>query len=210
MIPGLPAGVQIGASPGSQSGAPVGSTAYGISPGTGLGASVGTTTTGFAAVAVNPTGSATGPGQPAGLGGKQFGGGIAGVASTREAPSMKIYNGREKYNEWEFVYDFRRDPTMIGRQVQGAAAQPGARVGQPQQPGRPGQPQRTGFGQPRPSGFGGPQPGGFGQPRGFGQPQPSPSARPQPGRFGQPQPRRPGQPQPGGIGARPPSPFPRR
>ena len=195
VIPGLPAGVQIGVLPGAGSGAPAGGTARVMSPGTGLGASVGMTTTGFAALAVNPTGSGTAPGQPAGLGGQQFGGGIAGVASTKEAPSMKIYNGREKYNEWEFVYDFRRDPTMLGSQVQGAPVQPGALVGQPQRPGRPGQPQPRGFGQPQQGSFGGPQPGAFGQP---------------PRRPGQPQSGRPGQPQPGGIGLRPPNPFPRR
>ena len=196
VIPGLPAGVQIGVPPGAAYGAPAGGTARGMSPGTGLGASVGMTTTGFVPLVGNPTGSGTVPGQPTALGGQQIGGGIAGVASTKEAPSMKIYNGREKYNEWEFVYDFRRDPTMLGRQVQGAPVQPGALVGQPQRPGRPGQPQQGGFGRP--------------QPGAFGQPQPGQSGRPQPGRRGQPQSRRRGQPQPGGIGARPPNLFPRR
>ena len=204
VIPGLPAGVQIGVPPGAAYGAPAGGTARGMSPGTGLGASVGMTTTGFVPLVGNPTGSGTVPGQPTALGGQQIGGGIAGVASTKEAPSMKIYNGREKYNEWEFVYDFRRDPTMLGRQVQGAPVQPGALVGLPQRPGRPGQPQPRGFGQPQQGGFGRPQPGAFGQP------QPGQSGRPQPGRRGQPQSRRPGQPQPDGIGARPPNLFPRR
>jgi hypothetical protein len=37
--------------------------------------------------------------------GSMMGGGIAGVASTRESDSIMIYNDREKYNEWEFVYD---------------------------------------------------------------------------------------------------------
>ena len=211
VIPGLPAGVQIGVPPGAAYGALGGGTARGMSPGTGLGASVGMTTTGFVPLAGNPTGSGTVPGQPTALGGQQIGGGIAGVASTKEAPSMKIYNGREKYNEWEFVYDFRRDPTMLGSQVQGAPVQPGALVGQPQRPGRPGQPQPRGFGQPHQGSFGGPQPGAFGQPpRRPGQPQPGQFGRPQPGRRGQPQSGRPGQPQPGGIGARPPNPFPRR
>ena len=202
VIPGLPAGVQIGVLPGAAPGTPAGGTARGMSPGTGLGASVGMTNTGFVPLAGNPTGSGAAPGQPTALGGQQIGGGIAGVASTKEAPSMKIYNGREKYNEWEFVYDFRRDPTMLGRQVQGAPVQPGALVGQPQRPGRPGQPQPGGFGQP--------QQGGFGRPGGFGQPQPGQSGRPQPSRRGQPQSRRPGQPQPGGIGLQPPNLLPRR
>ena len=34
-----------------------------------------------------------------------MGSGIAGVASKREATGIKIYNEREKYDEWEFVYD---------------------------------------------------------------------------------------------------------
>ena len=123
MIPGLPAGVQIGMPPGLQRGAPAGASARGMSPGTGLAASVGTTATGFAAIGMTPGG------QPAGRGGQQFGGGgIAGVASKskKEEPSMKVYRGREKYNEWEFVYDFRRDPTMLG--------QPGARPAGPTGP----------------------------------------------------------------------------
>lgn len=33
--------------------------------------------------------------------------GLAGVASTSEKESLKTYNGRNKYNEWEFFIDFR-------------------------------------------------------------------------------------------------------
>ena len=32
-------------------------------------------------------------------------GGIAGVASKREGPSIKSYRDRTKYQEWEFVFD---------------------------------------------------------------------------------------------------------
>src|SRR5438034_3766535 len=42
---------------------------------------------------------------PGAGGGQQIGGGIAGVASTAERDSIKIYNERDKYNEWEFIYD---------------------------------------------------------------------------------------------------------
>jgi hypothetical protein len=42
-------------------------------------------------------------GQP--LGGQQFGGGIAGVASKSENPSIMVYNDRTQYNEWEFIFD---------------------------------------------------------------------------------------------------------
>jgi len=48
------------------------------------------------------------------------GGGIAGVASKRERKSIKTYNDRKKYNEWEFVLD-------LSKQVQqGAASGTGA------------------------------------------------------------------------------------
>jgi hypothetical protein len=42
-----------------------------------------------------------------------IGGGIAGVATTLEAEGIKVYNERTKYNEWEFVYDFRKDRSML-------------------------------------------------------------------------------------------------
>lgn len=35
--------------------------------------------------------------------------GIAGVASKSENVGVKVYNGKEAYNEWEFVYDYRKD-----------------------------------------------------------------------------------------------------
>jgi hypothetical protein len=60
------------------------------------------------------------PGATAGMagiagGGQAITGGIAGVASKVEKPSIKIYNEREKYNEWEFIYDFSKDRTGGGR-----------------------------------------------------------------------------------------------
>jgi len=50
------------------------------------------------------------PGAP----GLQIGGGIAGFASTMEAPSIKVYNERQKYNEWEFIYDMKKDKRLVG------------------------------------------------------------------------------------------------
>jgi type II secretory pathway pseudopilin PulG len=106
-------------------GTPAG-TGTGASRGTGMGPSMGTGRP-------QPT-SSTGarPGQSA------FNpvlGGIVGIASKSEKESLKSYNGRSKYNEWEFVYIPR-------------GAQPGANVppggGQPQ----PGQPQPQGGGPP--------------------------------------------------------------
>ena len=52
--------------------------------------------------------------------------GIAGVASTSEATGVKVYNGKEAYNEWEFVYDYRQ-----GSGEEGAVG--GAQLGIPNQ-----------------------------------------------------------------------------
>jgi len=159
---------------------------------------------------------------PAGMTGTVFGGGIAGVASKSESRGIKVVNERENYNEWEFVYDYRRDPLMAAAMGAGAG-QPG-RAPSPGQPGS-GVPQQQGFGpgigQPgfgQPgfgqSGFGQP---GFGQP-GFGQPGFGQPGFGQPG-FGQPTPINPAQPglpsspfgqpgRPGGPGFAPPPPPP--
>ena len=40
--------------------------------------------------------------------------GIAGVASQAEGSGVKVYNGREAYVEWEFVYDYRNDQEGLG------------------------------------------------------------------------------------------------
>jgi hypothetical protein len=70
------------------------------------------------------TGSAMPTGQP-----------IAGVASLADVRSILIYNGREKYNEWEFTYDILKDLTMTGGfgiggtpGSQGAGAAPGVQA----------------------------------------------------------------------------------
>jgi len=47
----------------------------------------------------------TGARQGAGVGGQQLGGGIAGVASKKDAESIRVYNERTNYKEWEFIYD---------------------------------------------------------------------------------------------------------
>ena len=38
-------------------------------------------------------------------------GGIAGVASKLDQKSIKTYDERSKYDEWEFIYDPRKDNT---------------------------------------------------------------------------------------------------
>lgn len=46
---------------------------------------------------------------------QRFERGIAGVASKSEATGVKVYNGKKAYNEWEFVYDYREDPSAADR-----------------------------------------------------------------------------------------------
>ena len=50
------------------------------------------------------------------------GGGIAGVATTYKGPSIKVINEHQKYQEWEFVYDLKKDKSVMGP----AAGQNGA------------------------------------------------------------------------------------
>ena len=78
-------------------------------------------------------------------------GGVIGVTSKSKDASIKIYNGRERYNEWAFVYiqTAQRPGQSAGPGVPGGQGGPGQ---QPQQPGpfgmqpgatpggRPGQP----------------------------------------------------------------------
>ena len=87
--------------------------------------------------------------QPTAGGGSQISAGsIAGVASKVERRGIKIYNERDKYNEWEFIYDFSKDRTGAGQLA--------TMMGQPQQSQQP-----TGI-----PGFGGQSgsTGGFGSP----------------------------------------------
>ena len=128
--------------------------------------------------AARPGQSATQPAAPvqqqplqAGFGGTGVGaqGGVIGVTSKSKAESIKIYNGRTRYNEWAFVY------------IQ-TAQRPGAQgVQVPGQPGRQGQPPPPGQASP----FGmqpGNMPGGRGNfpqpPPGFGTPNRPPIGAP--------------------------------
>jgi type II secretory pathway pseudopilin PulG len=97
------------------------STSSPASPSTGTATSIGTSI-------ASTTGSTTSgfSGQPTVVG--AF---LAGVASKSEKPSIMTYNTRQKYNEWEFVYDPRKDPMMA---QQGLAGQP-ARTGPVAGPG---------------------------------------------------------------------------
>ena len=42
--------------------------------------------------------------------------GIAGVASQAEGSGVKVYNGKEAYIEWEFLFDYRKDPKRTGNE----------------------------------------------------------------------------------------------
>jgi len=46
---------------------------------------------------------------------------IAGVASNADGKGIHIINDHSKYKEWEFVYDIKKDKTVVG--AAGAAAQ---------------------------------------------------------------------------------------
>lgn len=77
-------------------------------------------------------------------------GGVAGVASKSKAESLRVYNGRTHYNEWQFIY-------VAQTQAPGTTAGPGNNV--------PGGPGRSGLNQP-----GGPLNGPGGGGGGRGQP----------------------------------------
>ena len=116
-------------------------------------------------------------------------GGIIGVTSKSTDDSLRIYNGRSKYNEWAFVY------VQTAQRLQGPGqnVQPGA-VG----PGGPGQQRPGAFGMPNGS-FPGQRPGGSGGPDGPGGPGGAGGRGGQQGPFGSGigQPSRPPVPQPG-------------
>jgi type II secretory pathway pseudopilin PulG len=105
--------------------------------------------------------------------GQTFGGGaIVGVASLSKDPTIRIYNKKKTYNEWQFIYNPMMDqnnvllrgpyqPTTIGSQNIGTpASQMNGQQNQNQSP----------FGQPSGS--------GFGQPSGVGTTSPQPSSSP--------------------------------
>ncbi len=140
LAPGQIYPVQMGGVPGQQPGVPAGLTIQpafpGGPPGQGTPAQPVTSATqqfpmqGQAAAGSNPAldiirTMLTTP-NPRGLSGVPTASGsqpggtpmLAGVASELDADSIKVYNDRTKYNEWEFLYDPRQDRTAV------AAAQP--------------------------------------------------------------------------------------
>jgi type II secretory pathway pseudopilin PulG len=112
-----------------------------------------------------------GPGTngPNGPNGQTFGGGpMVGVASTSKDKSIRVFNKKEHYNEWQFIYDPSTDtggilstpnqqslqPTGVGQSgipgaspAAGGVGGPGTPGGFPGQPGtglQPGQPSQPG------------------------------------------------------------------
>lgn len=69
---------------------------------------------------------------------QRLGAGIAGVASTLEANSIRVYKERTKYNEWEFVYDAAKDL----QKAMGAQQTPGLNPSQNPFRNTPNMPQR--------------------------------------------------------------------
>ena len=178
-------GTQYATGPGSDgSGSPFG----GSTPGTVVGGSAGNNSLGISPFANSVNGQTGAPGSPNSspfgqnsAGGNQtFGGGaIVGVASLSKDPTIRLYNKKKKYNEWQFIYDPMSDranvllrgpyqPITIGGAQVGTPA--GQMNGQQQSPF--GQ-QQNPFGQQQ--GTSGQQPNGFGQQsNGFGQQQNTP------------------------------------
>jgi type II secretory pathway pseudopilin PulG len=95
------------------------------------------------------------------------GGPIVGVASLSKLPSIREFNKKRKYNEWQFVYDPTNEPrnglitTPNQPQLQGFGNQPNLNGAQGSQPGNS---NGSAFGQS--NGFG--QSNSFGQSNGFG------------------------------------------
>jgi hypothetical protein len=100
-----------------------------------------------------------------------FGGGpIVGVASTSKKKSIRVFNKKDHYKDWQFIYD----PSSDRGGLLNTPAQPNLNAsmnasGQSNNQGGPGQGQGFGPQGQQPGGFG-QQPGGFGQqPNSFGQ-----------------------------------------
>jgi hypothetical protein len=62
-------------------------------------------------------------------------GGIAGVASTAEGKGIHVVHDHAKYKEWEFVYDIKKDPSVVGAAGVAQQQQVQQQMQQSQQPG---------------------------------------------------------------------------
>jgi type II secretory pathway pseudopilin PulG len=67
-----------------------------------------------------------------------FGGGpIVGVAPLYKQKSLIVYNGKDHYNEWEFVYDPRMEQQLVGVPAGAAGGAVGGTLGAPTQQQQP-------------------------------------------------------------------------
>lgn len=126
-----------------------------------------------AVVGAQPASGAQQAGVPVQAGRGGVTGGIIGVVSKSKDASIRLYNGRTHYNEWQFIFVQQAQAAGPG------AGQPGGVPGQPGGIGRGGNPQRGG---PPVLGPGTQGTGRQGPGRGFG----GPPATPQGGRGSQP------------------------
>jgi len=165
--PGAPTGIGVGSGAGSTTG-----------PGTSRGSQSTTapqpsTSQPSSRGGLQPIGS-----QPGGVGGSLAG--VAGVTSKSKEQSIRLYNGRNHYNEWAFIYTPQLQAGQTGTSPPGVingpqrGQQPGVGPGRGEQPGtdpfgrgrgnEPGQRGQSPFGPPQ-SPFGPNNPPGG---RGFG------------------------------------------
>ena len=127
VVPGQPGAAGGGAfgQPGIGTGGMSGSGQPGAAPGSMGGLGQPGTSGGGAA------GSSSSGSSSSGSPGSTFGGGaIVGVAPLNNGTSIKELNGKNHYNEWEFIYDPRYDPS--NRQVVLPGGAPGGAPGVPQ------------------------------------------------------------------------------
>jgi len=86
------------------------------------GGTTGTATGGSPGAPAGPAGTASNPFSSDQLGGRTFGGGaIVGVSVPSQKESLKEFQQKNHYNEWQFVYDPTMDPTLRGGTGAGAA-----------------------------------------------------------------------------------------
>ena len=75
-----------------------------------------------------------GPGQPASNQQQTIGGGIAGVASKFEGPSIKSYGGQTEFSKWEFIFQLQQGAGLAGVPPQGGVPPGGTLPGIPPSP----------------------------------------------------------------------------
>lgn len=153
--------------------------------GTGLGSAggQGTSTSGISTTAT----------QTSNQGAPVPGAGIMGVVSKSKATSIKVYNGRTRYDQWAVTYQDVKPGKGLPPDILQALNQPGGANAQPGGFGQPGGGGANPFGQPgaKPGStpFGQPGANPFGASPGanpFGQPGASPFGQPGANPFGQP------------------------